>query len=93
MDQPLLGARSSDKIRDMLVKQNPITAIRQIQENKRLNDNKFQHPYSAFSVYECMHFRDITLFTLPFIFCRLCSYLHFSMILIPLGSIIVEILV
>ena len=39
MDQQLLGARSSDKIRDMLVKQNPITAIRQIQENKRLNDS------------------------------------------------------
>jgi len=39
MDQQLLGARSSDKIRDMLVKQNPITAIRQIQENNRLNDS------------------------------------------------------
>ncbi|KAG0042611.1 Cofactor of BRCA1 [Gryganskiella cystojenkinii] len=43
--QALLGARSSDKIRDMLVKQNPIQAIRQIQDNRGLNYNDIDSIY------------------------------------------------
>jgi len=38
-EQRLLGPRAGEKIRDMLVKQKPGMAIRQIQERSGLNDN------------------------------------------------------
>lgn len=58
-DQRLLGPRAGEKIRDMLVKQKPGMAIRQIQERSGLNHNNPTEP--------CSHLYSFALLVLLFV--------------------------
>lgn len=56
MEDRLLGPRAGEKIRDMLIKQNPGTAIQQIKDRHGLNHNNLNNTNRTFSCfYHTMH--------------------------------------
>jgi len=68
MEDRLLGPRAGEKIRDMLIKQNPGTAIQQIKDRHGLNHNNLNNTnrtFSCFCHYACL---------LAFVFCFVACF-------------------